>query len=119
MNRRQLLQSAAAVSLTGTALGRAAEQKGALKLTGLETEVRRSTPGTRYYDSIHQFGTDGGSVVLRLRTDAGITGWASSSFGMIGGGPTVVQTILEREIKPVLMGKDPAYPRRIREELWK
>ncbi len=38
---------------------------------------------------------------------------------MIGGGPAVVQAILEQEIKPVLLGKDPAFPRRIREDLWK
>src|SRR6185437_9430716 len=72
-----------------------------------------------YYDAIHRFGDDSGSVVLRLRTDAGITGWATSSFGMIAGGPKVVQAILEQEIKPVLIGQDPAFPRRIRAELWK
>jgi L-alanine-DL-glutamate epimerase-like enolase superfamily enzyme len=31
----------------------------------------------------------------------------------------VVQTILEEEVKPVLIGKDPAFPRRIRADLWK
>jgi L-alanine-DL-glutamate epimerase-like enolase superfamily enzyme len=31
----------------------------------------------------------------------------------------VVQTILEHEVKPVLLGKDPAFPRRIRADLWK
>jgi L-alanine-DL-glutamate epimerase-like enolase superfamily enzyme len=76
-------------------------------------------PGVPYYDAIHTFGTDSGSVVLRVRTDAGITGWANSSFGMIAGGPRVVQTILEEEVKPVLLGKDPAFPRRIRADLWK
>ena len=119
MNRRQLLQSAALLPLAGAGVGNAAEQRGALKITAIETEVRKSPPGTVFYDAIHQFGTDGGSVVLRIRTDGGITGWASSSFGMVGGGPSVVQAILEREIKPVLIGKDPAYPRRIREDLWK
>jgi L-alanine-DL-glutamate epimerase-like enolase superfamily enzyme len=58
-------------------------------------------------------------VALRLRTDAGITGFASVSFGMISGGPRVVQTILEQEVKPVILGMDPAFPRRIRAELWK
>ncbi len=58
-------------------------------------------------------------MALRLRTDAGITGFASVSFGMIAGGPRVVQTILEQEVKPVLLGMDPAFPRRIRAELWK
>jgi L-alanine-DL-glutamate epimerase-like enolase superfamily enzyme len=31
----------------------------------------------------------------------------------------VVQTILEQEIKPVLIGKDPAFPKRLRADLWK
>lgn len=62
---------------------------------------------------------DKGSVVLRIRTNAGITGWASSSFGNLGEGARVVQTILEYEVKPVIMGKDPAFPRAIRADLWK
>ena len=118
MNRRQLLQSAAALPLAAAACPAAVQAK-QLKITGLETDVLKNPPGTPYYDAIHQFGTEGGSVVLRLRTDAGITGWADSSFGTIGGGPRVVQSILENEVKPVLIGKDPAFPRRIRADLWK
>jgi L-alanine-DL-glutamate epimerase-like enolase superfamily enzyme len=100
------------------ALSAAGAQQKQIKITGLETDVLKRPPGTPYYDAIHRFGDDSGSVVLRLRTDAGITGWASSSFGMIGGGPKVVQAILEQEVKPALMGKDPAFPRRIRADLW-
>jgi len=33
--------------------------------------------------------------------------------------PRVVQTILEQEIKPVLIGNDPAFPKRLRADLWK
>jgi L-alanine-DL-glutamate epimerase-like enolase superfamily enzyme len=118
MNRRQLLCSAAAVPAAATALSAAAAQQKQIRITGLETDVLRRPPGTPYYDAIHAFGGESGSVVLRLRTDAGITGWASSSFGMIPGGPKVVQTILEQEVKPALIGKDPAFPRRIRADLW-
>ncbi|HUB32399.1 MAG TPA: mandelate racemase/muconate lactonizing enzyme family protein [Bryobacteraceae bacterium] len=118
MNRRQLLTSAAALPALG-AFANAAGQQKTLKITGLETDVLRRPPGKPYYDAIHRFGDDSGSVVLRLRTDAGITGWATSSFGMIAGGPRVVQTILEQEVKPELIGKDPAFPRRIRADLWK
>ena len=100
------------------ALSAAGAQQKQIRITGLETDVLKRPPGTPYYDAIHKFGEDSGSVVLRLRTDAGITGWASSSFGMISGGPKVVQTILEQEVKPALMGKDPAFPRRIRADLW-
>ena len=119
MNRRQLLTSALALPAAATALSAASVQQKQIKITGLETDVLKRPPGTLYYDAIHKFGDENGSVVLRLRTDAGITGWASSSFGMIAGGPKVVQSILENEVKPVLIGKDPAFPRRIRADLWK
>ncbi len=118
MNRRQLFR-AAALPAAAAGLRAAAEQQKDIRITGLETDVLKRPPGAPYYDAIHTFGEDSGSVVLRLRTSSGITGWASSSFGMIGGGPAVVQAIIEKEIKPVLMGKDPAFPRRIRADLWK
>lgn len=119
MNRRQLLRAAAALPAAGPAFQAAAAQQKQIRITGLETDLLKRPPGTVYYDAIHQFGTESGSVVLRLRTDAGITGWASSSFGMIAGGPKVVQTILEAEVKPAIVGQDPAFPRRIRAALWK
>ncbi|HXA49153.1 MAG TPA: mandelate racemase/muconate lactonizing enzyme family protein [Candidatus Acidoferrum sp.] len=117
MNRRQLLQSAASLPVAG--LAAAATQQKQIKITALETDLLKRPPGTPTYDAIHKLGVDSGSVVLRLRTDAGITGWASVSFGMIAGGPRVVQTILEHEVKPVIVGQDPAFPRRIRADLWK
>ena len=119
MNRRQLLRAAAVVPAASSALQAAAVQQKQIQITGLETDLLKRPPGTVYYDAIHTFGTESGSVVLRLKTDAGITGWASSSFGMMAGGPKVVRTILEQEIKPALLGKDPAFPRRIRADLWK
>jgi L-alanine-DL-glutamate epimerase-like enolase superfamily enzyme len=119
MNRRQLLRSAASLPLAGAALSAADAQRKQIKITALETDVLKRPPGTPYYDAIHTFGTESGSVVLRLHTDAGITGWASTSFGMIAGGPRVVQAILEEEVKPALLGQDPAFPRRIRAGLWK
>jgi len=119
MNRRQLLRSAAALPAAGAAFSAAAAQQKQIKITALETDVRKQAPGTPTYDAIHTLGVDSGSVVLRLRTDAGITGWATVSYGMIAGGPRVVQTILEQEVKPVILGMDPAFPRRIRAELWK
>ncbi|MGO9255047.1 MAG: mandelate racemase/muconate lactonizing enzyme family protein [Bryobacteraceae bacterium] len=118
MNRRQLLYSAAGLPAAATALSAATTQQKQIKITGLETDLLKRPPGAPYYDAIHTFGGESGSVVLRIRTDAGITGWANSSFGMIAGGPSVVRTILEQEVKPVLIGKDPAFPRRIRADLW-
>src|SRR4051794_750821 len=118
MKRRSLLQAAAA----GTALAAippalAGVQK-QLKITGVETDVLRFPPGSLYSDAIHDFGPDRGGVVVRLLTDAGITGWAYSSFGMIAGGPRVVETIVQQELKPVLVGQDPSFPKRLRADLW-
>jgi len=117
MNRRQFLGSSA-LSLSAPALA-ADALKNQLKITGLETDVLRFPPGRLYSDAIHDFGKEGGGVVLRLRTDAGITGWAYSPFGMIAGGPRVLEAILHNEVQPVLMGKDPSYPKRLRGDLWK
>lgn len=90
-----------------------------IRITGLETDVLRMPPGRKYFDAIHEFGTEGGGVVVRIQTDAGVTGWAYSSFGTMSGGPRALEAILQNEIKPVLLGKDPAFPKRIRADLWK
>jgi L-alanine-DL-glutamate epimerase-like enolase superfamily enzyme len=117
ITRRGVL-TLAAVAPLNRGLVLAAESRKQYKITGFETDLLR-VPAAPYSDAIHDFGGDGGGVVLRLKTDAGITGWAYSSFGMIAGGPRVVQTILEQEIKPVLIGQDPAFPKRIRADLWR
>ena len=110
MNRRQLLQAAAVLPAFSAA---AAQQK--QTNTGVDTDVlaaSRSQPTTD-----PQAGR-GQRLRSAPRTDARI-GWADVSFGMIAGGPRVVETILQQEVKPVLLGQDPAFPRRIRAELWK
>jgi L-alanine-DL-glutamate epimerase-like enolase superfamily enzyme len=119
MNRRRLLRSAAALPALGAALSAVAEQQKQLRITGVETDLLKPPPGSPFYDALQTLNVDKGSVVLRIRTDAGITGWASSAFGNLGEGARVVQTILEYEVKPLIMGKDPAFPRRIRADLWK
>lgn len=118
MTRRNLLAMSAAAPLS-RGLAAAAEARKQIKITGLETDLLRLPPSQFQGDAIHDFGAAAGGVVLRIRTDAGITGWGHSNFGMVAGGPRVVQTILEHEIKPVLIGKDPAFPKRIREDLWR
>jgi L-alanine-DL-glutamate epimerase-like enolase superfamily enzyme len=90
-----------------------------MKIVALETDLLKTPPREPNYDAIHKLGVDTGSVVLRIKTDSGLTGWASSTFGMVAGGPKVVQTILEHEVKPVILGMDPAYPKKIRAELVK
>jgi len=119
MNRRDVLRAAAALPTFGAALSAAAEQRKELKITGLETDLLKPPPGQPEYDALQTLNVDKGAVVLRIHTDAGITGWANSSFGNRGEGARVVQSILENEVKPVIIGKDPAFPRGVRADLWK
>jgi L-alanine-DL-glutamate epimerase-like enolase superfamily enzyme len=119
MNRRQILRSAVALPSMGAALSLAAAQQKQIRITGVETDLLKPPPGAPIYDALQTLNVDKGSVVLRIRTDAGITGWASSSFGNAGEGARAVQAIIEYQVKPEIMGKDPAFPRRIRADLWK
>ncbi len=118
MNRRTFLGLAGATAVAQP-LALASEAKKTMKITGMETDVLRFPPGKIYYDAIHEFGAEGGAVVLRLQTDAGIVGWAESTFGTMTGAPEVLQTILQKELKPILIGQDPAFPRRLRSDMWK
>jgi len=118
MDRRTFLGLAGATAVAQP-FALASEAKKTMKITGMETDVLRFPPGKIYYDAIHEFGAEGGAVVLRLQTDAGITGWAESTFGTMTGAPEVLQTILQKELKPILMGQDPAFPRRLRSDMWK
>jgi L-alanine-DL-glutamate epimerase-like enolase superfamily enzyme len=99
------------------ALGIAAEQQRSLKITGLETTLTINPPRRPNYDALQALGIHSGSVRLRILTNAGITGYATSSFGAVQGGPKVLQTILEEEVKPLLIGQDPAFPKKIRDIL--
>lgn len=118
ITRRHLLSLAAGSSLC-RASAKIEEAKKQYKITGIETDLLRLPQAEFTGDAIHDFGSTSGGVVLRVLTDAGITGWGYSNFAAVPGGPRVVQTILESEIKPVLIGKDPAFPRRIRADLWR
>lgn len=118
MNRRTFFSLAGAAAVS-PALAFGADMQKQIKIVGLETDVLRFPPGQIFYDAIHEFGAASGAVVLRLQTDAGITGWATSSFGTMAGGPLVLQSILQNEVKAVVVGQDPAFPKRLRSDLWK
>ena len=119
MQRRDFFK-AAAILPAGAGFSAAAAMRKQVKITGLETDLVERRPGTGRpnYDAIHKLGVEGGSVNVRVLTDAGITGWGSGSFGVIAGAPRVLQSILENEIKPVIVGQDPAFPKKIRADLW-
>ena len=58
----------AAAAPLNRGLAFAAEARKQYKITGFETDLLR-VPAAPYSDAIHDFGGDGGGVVLRLKTD--------------------------------------------------
>ncbi len=70
-------------------------------------------------DAIHRFGAESGGVVLRLTTNANITGWGYISFGFETGGPRVVEDILQGMLKQALIGQDPTLSKKLRKEMWR
>jgi L-alanine-DL-glutamate epimerase-like enolase superfamily enzyme len=53
-----------------------------------------------------------GEVDVLVRTDDGIEGRGSSSFGRVAGAPRALAAIIENELKPLVLGTDPTFVRR-------
>jgi L-alanine-DL-glutamate epimerase-like enolase superfamily enzyme len=125
VNRRNFFTSTAAATvaaslpITSKLYALSAEVTEGLKITAMETEVLRMPPGKPFMDAIHRFGAENGGVVLRLKTNSNITGWAYISFGSELGGPRVIETILQQELKPALIGQDPTLSKKLRADMWK
>ncbi len=109
LTRRTLCSLAAAVPLS-RAFGKAEEAKKQIKITGIETDLLRLPQAEFTGDAIHDFGSTSGGVVLRVLTDAGITGWGYSNFAAVPGGPRVVQTILEQRNQAGSYRQGPSFP---------
>jgi L-alanine-DL-glutamate epimerase-like enolase superfamily enzyme len=96
----------------------AADLQKQLRITGLETDVLHFPAGRVFYDAIHTMGGAHEGLVLRLQTNAGITGWAYSSLAVIPGSADALQQIVQKALKPILVGQDPAFPKRLRANMW-
>lgn len=118
MNRRQFFGVAGAAAAV-PAFAAAADLQRQMRITGLETDILHFPAGRIYYDAIHTMGGAHEGLVLRLRTDAGITGWAMNSLAILPGAAEALQQIVQNALKPVLVGQDPAFPKRLRAEMWK
>ena len=60
----------------------------------------------------------GGLLVVRVHTDEGITGYATSNFGRIKRGVYTLQALIEGELAPAVAGQDPFFCRQARKKLW-
>ncbi len=88
-----------------------------MKITGVETIVLRREVKNPVSDSLHTYDA-GCTLVTRIFTDEGITGYATTNFGRVKSGPDTVKIIIDREMTPLITGEDPFFARRIRDKLW-
>jgi L-alanine-DL-glutamate epimerase-like enolase superfamily enzyme len=83
-----------------------------MKVTHVELKVsQRERSRTPVADAL-QVLDQSGEVEVVIRTDDGIEGRGSGSFGRVAGAPRALASIIENELKPLVMGTDPTFVRR-------
>lgn len=80
-------------------------------VTDVEVTVRRVAPREDPLRDALQSLPGAGGVQVVVRTDDGAAGTGDSYFGRIAGGPDALAALIEHELKPVVLGTDPAFVR--------
>ncbi|MDF1515924.1 MAG: mandelate racemase/muconate lactonizing enzyme family protein, partial [Anaerolineae bacterium] len=79
--------------------------------------VSKQTPARRPLRDALQSLAGSGSVTVTLLLDTGIMGTGTVGFGRIRGAPDVLATLIDQELSPLVIGRDPADVRAIHAEM--
>jgi L-alanine-DL-glutamate epimerase-like enolase superfamily enzyme len=82
-----------------------------MRVTQLEITVRRREPSPDPIRDALQSLPGSGSVRVIIYTDQGVQGIGEVGFGRIAGAPDVLAALIEHELKPLVLGTDPAFVR--------
>jgi L-alanine-DL-glutamate epimerase-like enolase superfamily enzyme len=85
-------------------------------IKGLETRHYRIPLRTAMTDAVHGEMTHFEVVMVRLETDQECEGWGYTYT--IGHGGVALQSLIERELKPILIGADPRCIEQLWERMW-
>ena len=88
-----------------------------MKVTNLEVIVERAESNPNPVCDALQVLPGAGSVRLIVRTDEGVSGAGEIYFGRISGAPDALAAVIEHELKPIVLGCDPAFVRQIHERM--
>jgi L-alanine-DL-glutamate epimerase-like enolase superfamily enzyme len=88
-----------------------------MRITQLEIIVQRRSPNPDPIRDALQALPGSGSVRVALHTDRGVSGSGEVGFGRIAGGPDALTALIEHELKPLVLGTDPAYVRKTHAEM--
>jgi L-alanine-DL-glutamate epimerase-like enolase superfamily enzyme len=102
---------------SGILLHPAAIQEDVMRVTQLEIHVHRREPAPDPKRDALQSLPGSGSVQVIVHTNTGTSGSGEAGFGRIAGAPDALAALIEHELKPLVIGTDPAFVRRTHEEL--
>jgi L-alanine-DL-glutamate epimerase-like enolase superfamily enzyme len=88
-----------------------------MRVIDLEIVVHRGQPTPDPIRDALQSLPGAGSVGVTVHTDEGVSGSGESGFGRIAGAPDALAALIEHELKPLVVGTEPAYVRRTHREM--
>ena len=88
-----------------------------MQVTQLDVIVHRRAPDPDPIRDALQSLPGAGSVQAIVHTDQGISGSGTVGFGRIAGAPDALAALIEGELKPLVLGSDPAFVRRTHGEM--
>ena len=88
-----------------------------MKVTAVEVTVHRTQPRKDPLRDALQSLPGAGSVQVVVRTDDGASGTGDAYFGRIAGAPDALAALIEHELKPLVVGTDPAFVRATHEAM--
>jgi L-alanine-DL-glutamate epimerase-like enolase superfamily enzyme len=88
-----------------------------MNITQIETTMTISPPREKPIRDALQTLSGGGSVTVKVHTDTGIVGTGSAFFGRIQGAPKTLKGLIDEELAPIVVGRDPFDVRAIHEDM--
>jgi L-alanine-DL-glutamate epimerase-like enolase superfamily enzyme len=88
-----------------------------MKVTAIDARAHVRAPNPNPIRDALQALPGAGSVEVQLTTDDGLVGRGDAGFGRIAGGPETLKALIDGELAPLVMGRDPARVREIHEDL--
>ncbi len=88
-----------------------------MKITQIETTMTITPPREKPIRDALQTLSGGGIVTVKVHTDNGIVGAGSAGFGRIQGAPKTLKVLIDEELAPIVIGRDPFDVRAIHEDM--
>ncbi|HLK61454.1 MAG TPA: mandelate racemase/muconate lactonizing enzyme family protein, partial [Chthonomonadaceae bacterium] len=88
-----------------------------MRVTHLEVTTHLRTPSSNPIRDALQSLPGAGSVQVTIHTDEEVSGVGEVGFGRIAGAPEALAALIEHELKPLVLGSDPAFVRQTYEAM--